>query len=180
MNVSLNFFVYTAAAYYIANETFLYRVLYNLAKFLDMLNVSENSSETQYGFDTYALQVQDIDPDSFTGKTFMVILGAVKDAIRAKGNFGGSLVTFEMVTNILENSTASVQLPDDFLDLAQGCTSDSSPFGLRLSFSVFLSDVLFQSQQNRSEIGSIIVATRLCAASNSSPIRVTFRTIEQV
>lgn len=146
-----------------------------------MLDVPGNSSEVLYGLDTYALQVQDINPDSFSGKTFMVILGDVQDALRAERNIGGSLVTSKMVMEILENSTASVQLPDGFLDSAQGCTSESLLSDIRLSFSVFLTDVLFQSQQNQSGIGSIIVATRLsCANISTDPIRVTLRTIEQV
>lgn len=153
---------------------------------LDLASGNSSENKAVFGFDTYALQLQDIDPSLFNGQTFTVNLGSADDAVESQGNIQESLKTFDMVAQILEKYTASVQLPNDFLDSVQGCASDGSSFDLnqlRLSYSVFLTDVLFQSRQNQFDIGSIIVATRLGCADNTSlrnPIRVIFRTVKQV
>ena len=161
----------------------------NLATFSDELNLTSSNVSSDgkavFSLDTFALQLQDIDPDFFNGQTFSVNLGSVGDAMELKGDIENSLMTSKAVVKILHNSTASVQLPDNFLDAVQGCTGDDMPIDLRLSYSVFLTDILFQSHynQNQSDIGSIVVATRLGCADNSSllnPIQVSFRTVEEV
>ena len=157
----------------------------NLATFAEELDLTASNSSadstTIFGLDTYALQLQDIDPDIFNGQTFSVNLGSVEDAIKLKGDIQDGLMTSEEVMKILQNSTASLQLPDNFL---QGCSDMYLDIRqLRLSYSVFLTDILFQSQANRSAIGSIVVATHLGYADNTSllnPIRVHFRTVKEV
>ena len=141
------------------------------------LDNSTNRSIVIFGFNTYALQLQDIDPSFFNGQTFAVNLGSVEDAMSR--NRTSDLMTSETDTEMF---TASVQLPKDFLDLVAGCGTNMSH---RLSYSVFLTDVLFQTSQTRSlaSIGSIIVTVQLGCARNSSllnPFRVAFRTTEQV
>lgn len=161
--------------------------------FSDSLDLVGNFSEDKvvYGFDTFALQLQDIDPNLFNGQTFSVNLGSVEDAIESNDGIQDFLKTSEMViTKVLGNTTASIQLPNNFLDSAQECTDTSmldQPMDqLRLSYFVFLTDILFQSQnQTRLDIGSIVVAARLRCADNASfnfsnPIKVAFRTVKQV
>lgn len=165
-----------------------------MAHFSDSLNVTltSNSSEPNklvLGYDTYALQLQNIDPDKFKGQTFTVNLGSVEDAMRSEDNLQDSLMTSEMVMHVLDNSTAAVQLPDTFLDTLSGCSATdlSTSVGTlqRLSYAVFLSDILFQSQNQsgRFGIGSIIVSTRLKCEENITiinPIIIIFRTVDQV
>jgi hypothetical protein len=134
------------------------------------------------GLDKYALQLQDVDPSLFNGQTFAINLGSVEDAIGHNGAIEDGLLISEKVMELFQNSTASVQLPSNFLGSTAECAMDMRP---RLSHSVFLTDVLFQSPQTRSRdvgIGSIIVTVRLSCVQNSStnPFRVTFRTVEQV
>ena len=134
-----------------------------------------------FGYETYALQIQDIDPDTFKGQTFTVNLGSVEEALNSSEGFRDeSLKTSEMIVEVLDNSTAAVQIPEDFVDecmMMGNISSISSSFTRRLSYNVFITDILFQSFNNNGTfaIGSIIVSTRLRCKMNSSlssPIRV--------
>ena len=153
-----------------------------------MLNISTSGNASmQFGFDTFALQLQDIDPDLFNGQTFTVNLGSVEDALQTSGNLGDSLRTSEVVMNILVNSTASVNLPDDFFASSMKRSTEdvlNNTNELRLSYTVFLTDILFQSQNQSVDIGSIIVSTRLSSEEADfipkNPIEVSFRTIRMV
>ena len=161
----------------------VYRVLDNLAMFSDLLDLSTSSNDSGhdgvvFGFETYALQLQDIDPNSFngSGQTFSVNLGSVENALQSEGDLGDSLVTSEMVMDILVKSTASVYLPNSFLEEVENDTNMS-----RLSYSVFLTDILFQSpNQSGFDIGSIIVSVRLRNTTLLNPIQVAFRTARMV
>ena len=169
--------------YIFINLCSINRILDNLAAFSDMLELNSSEKKAVFGFNRYALQLQDID-DKFKGQTFTVDLGPAEEAMKTEGNIRDSLATFEETMKVLENSTASVQLPANFSDSVQGCANESGPTNLlRLSYSVFLTDILFQSGQEGRGVGSIIVATRLGCAENSSllnPLRVLFRTVGQV
>lgn len=165
-----------------------------MAHFSDSLEVtaSNNSSDDNkllLGYDTYALQLQNIDPDKFKGQTFTVNLGSVENALQSDEKFQDSLKTSEMVMKVLDNSTAAVQLSDNFFNTISGCSdadlsSTSTSTRQRLSYSVFLTDILFQSfNQSRFDIGSIIVSTRLRCAVNVTlinPIILIFQTVEMV
>ncbi len=43
---------------------------------LDLSALTNTSGEVTFGFDNYALQIQDLDPDVFKGQTFTVNLGS--------------------------------------------------------------------------------------------------------
>ncbi len=63
-----------------------------MTRFSDSLNVttsnnSSNANKLLFGYDTYALQLQNIDPDKFKGQTFTVNLGSVEDALQSKDGF---------------------------------------------------------------------------------------------
>ena len=180
MYIKAKTFTFTLLAVYIL---YLYRILDNLAMFSDLLDLSTSSNDSEqdmdgvvFGFDTYALQLQDVD-DLFNGQTFSVNLGSVEDALQSEDGFSDSLVTSEMVMDVLVKSTASVYLPDSFFSMLTNNTNRS-----RLSYSVFLTDILFQSRNQSSfDIGSIIVSTRLNnVATLLNPIQLSFRTIGMV
>ena len=145
-----------------------------------MLQLDSNSSKAVFGFNKYALQLQDIETEEFKGQTFTVDLGPAEEAMKTKGDITDSnLATFEEGMKVLDNSTASVLLPANFLDSVQGCNTDL----LRLSYSVFLTDILFQSRQEGRSVGSIVMAIRLGFSDDSSllnPLKVLFRTVRQV
>lgn len=164
-----------------------------MARFSDSLEVtvSDNSSDANkllFGYDTYALQLQNTDTEKFKGQTFTVNLGSVEDALQSGERFQDSLKTSEMVMQVLDNSTAAVQLSDNFFNMISECSetdlSTSTSTRQRLSYVVFLTDILFQSfNQSRIDIGSIIVSTRLRCAANVTlinPIMLTFQTVEKV
>ena len=144
------------------------------------LTLSTNSSVNKFVYDTYALQMQDIDPDTFKGQTFTVNLGSVEEALNSTEGFKDeSLKISEMDLEVLDNSTAAVQISEKFIEECQMENTSSSNLTQRLSYNVFITDILFQSLKVNSTlaIGSIIVSTRLRCKMNSSlsnPIRVIF------
>lgn len=167
-----------------------YRILESLDTFLeniDLSTVSKNTTDnrTVFSFDTFALQVEKIDPNNFIGQTFLVDLGSVEEAVNiSQGIDEDSLLATGAILDVLTNATASVQLPPTFLD---NCTNPdiNSEFSQRLSYSVFVSDVLFQPEnRTRYKVGSIVVAAKsACDLRNnisSSPVQTTFLTSETV
>lgn len=162
--------------------------------FADLLSVNSTDSDDDklvLGYDTYALQLQDIDLGKFNGQTFTVNLGSVQNAIYTEGSISDALKTSERVMKILDNSTAAIQIPEDFSESLSECNNDDLLMAAflprsqqRLSYSVFLTDILFQSKnQSRYDIGSLIVSTRLRCAENSTllnPITAIFSTFDQV
>lgn len=135
-----------------------------------------------FPFDTYALQLQDIEADSFKGQTFSIDLGSVEQAMNEEGAIEiDSLKTSEMIMKVLDNSTAAVQIPENIISDIPECGTGLT---LRLIYYVFLTDVLFQSQnENASTIGSVILSTRITCAENRSlptPIILHFQTNDKV
>ncbi len=163
-----------------------HRILASLETFLDNLNtstVSRNSTNnrTVLSFETFAITVQDVDPDSFQGQTFVVDLGPVEEAINNTGVIDqDALMTVNVYTadnrseiEDNENSTASLHLNFSALE-----DLNNASLRQRLIYSVFLSDVLFLPE-NRSttRVGSIVVAARLaCLQTNKSVLSVPVRT----
>ena len=99
-----------------------------------------------------------------------------------------SLTTSDTAATATKGDTASVQLSENVLNELSSCnlsTNNSESNQRRISHSVFLSDILFQNEnQSNYELGSIIVATRLPCAGNTTlsnmPIRVSFRVNREV
>ncbi len=172
-----------------------HRILASLETFLDNLNTStvsnSTSNQTVLSFETFAMTVQDLDPDSFQGQTFVVDLGPVDEEMNNTGVIDqDALMTFNdgngdtsdnrsetgSPNKDAENSTASVHLnPSLFEDCL---TTNGTLLMQRLSYSVFLSDVLFLPE-NRStnQVGSIVVAARLaCLQTNKTMLSVPVRT----
>ncbi|XP_064387545.1 latrophilin-like protein 1 isoform X4 [Halichondria panicea] len=171
------------------------RILASVETFLDNLNTStvsnSTSNQTVLSFETFAMTVQDLDPDSFQGQTFVVDLGPVDEEMNNTGVIDqDALMTFNdgngdtsdnrsetgSPNKDAENSTASVHLnPSLFEDCL---TTNGTLLMQRLSYSVFLSDVLFLPE-NRStnQVGSIVVAARLaCLQTNKTMLSVPVRT----
>ncbi len=146
-----------------------------MATFLDTLNINDSLS---FGLNNYALNLQDIDFNKFREQTLAVNLGSVEDALISGGELGNSLkITSE---ESLANSTAAIQLPDRFLESNEQCSQSNRSNIQRLSYSVFLSNILFQSlNQSQFDIGSIIVSARVRCAVNSKPVTTYFRKVKQ-
>ena len=173
------------------NYVVAYRLLEGLQIVLDKVEVEQsensttNSTPAVFVFKTFALQVQQLDPKEFKGQMFSVNLGSVEEAREDNQTIDhGALVTNELesVTNLkhkkdkmgmnaITGTTASLQLPEDLLDICGNDigTNSTSAIPQRLGYSVFKSDVLFQNpNQSNFSIGSIIVAARLKCAENVS------------
>ncbi len=183
-----------------------HRILDSLGTFLDTVDlatVNTTNNLTTLTFNTYAVQIQEVDPDNFAGQTFVVNLGPVAQAMNISGNIAQeSLITLDGVaidnsrrkrqsTGLdVQNATASLQLtPLIFENCVSNMSSEASTIvSQRLSYSVFVSDVLFQTENNiisNIVVGSIVVAVRLrCQLANktmlSVPVRSTFQVAEMV
>ena len=158
----------------------LYRLLDSLTSFTDNLAIP-NSTTVTFTRKTYALRINDINPNNFQGQTLSVDLGSVQQAMSINSNIRETAIqTIEGNKVLLNNRTASVQVPASvFQDLGQ------SDVQQRLSYAVFVRDTLFQSSdenQSNLTVGSIIVAVRVngsTASGNlSTPINVTSQTSE--
>ena len=159
------------------------RLLESLQNFLDKVEVeldensTSNSSNMIFAFETFALQVQELDPEEYKGQVFRVNLGSLEEATKDNQTIElENLVTSELesatnlnhgtandlskrnvmdnagVRNALADTTASLQLPEDLLDSCNESDVNSnlvSATSQRLSYSVFKSDVLFQNVNQR-------------------------------
>ncbi len=187
-------------------HSIFHRILDSLGTFLDTVDlatVNTTNNLTTLTFNTYAVQIQEVDPDNFAGQTFVVNLGPVEQAMNISGNIAQeSLITLDGVaidnsrrkrqsTGLdVQNATASLQLtPLIFENCVSNMSSEASTIvSQRLSYSVFVSDVLFQTENNIKSnivVGSIVVAVRLrCQLANktmlSVPVRSTFQVAEMV
>ena len=166
----------------------LFRLLESLQNFLDLVEVEEdenstaNSTQAVFAFETFALQVQQLDPEEYKGQTFSVNLGSLEEVREDNRTIEqDALVTSELelashetdnegTRNSVAGTTASLQLPENLLDLCSDVNSNlTSVAPRRLSYSVFKSDILFQNlNQSHLSIGSIIIAARLKCADNAT------------
>jgi hypothetical protein len=130
----------------------------------------------------YALQVQSIDSVKVGGHALTVNLGSVDEALNSGQISEEDLITGESLMSVLTNATASVYIPTDSLvNNVNSCTLEMfNTSQQRLSHSIFLSDILFQTNfgNNNYSIGSIIIAARIQCLDGVSlpmPVRTTFR-----
>ena len=160
------------------------RILQSLQDFQDAYltpNASDQDNKNVFNFNTFAIKIQEIDTtDGFGGQSFSVNLGSVEDTTGINGTIPlEDLVTGDNTMDVSTTSTASIQLPEN---LFESCGLSGTQ--MRLSYSVFLSDVLFQNKtQIRDDlrVGSIILAPRVrCDKTLITPITVSFRTNQMV
>ena len=151
-----------------------------------MVALHENETDVVFGYEKYALQIQDVDPAVFSGQRFIVDLGSVEEALNSKRITENDLNTVSLMS-LVTNATAYVTVRKSLINQTRYCRMDGfNESQQRLSYSVFLSDVLFQSfnlSQNKVANGSIIVAARLQCLQDDvldSPIQTMFRTHSQV
>ena len=144
-------------------------------------NASDQDNKTVFTFNTFAIRIQEIDTtDGFGGQSFSVNLGSVEDTTGINGTIPPEdLVTSDSAMDVSTMSTASIQLPSNLFESC-GLSGNQA----RVSYSVFLSDVLFQNEtqiRNGLRVGSIILAPRLpCNKTLITPITVSFRTNQMV
>ena len=161
-------------------------MLDTLGSFLDTVVINENETESVFGYEKYALQVQNIDPVDFSGQIFVVDLGSVEEALNSTRITQDDL-NITSLMSLVTNATATVRIQKSLINQTGYCQTEGfNASQQRLSYSVFLSDILFQSfnrSDNKVANGSIIVSTRLNCPENdvlNSPIQTTFRTYSQV
>ena len=163
-----------------------FRVLESLTSFQDRVLFTlgnDSTNETTFAFETFAIWIQNVDPEAYQGYSFAADLGSIEDTLNIKGVIPeNTLVASDTTMKVFTNATASVQLPEDLLDHLNTCndSNSSSPStSRRLSYSLFLSDVLFQNEEQRQlKLGSLIIAARIQCGTNTvlnTSILTTFR-----
>ena len=173
-------------------------MLESLESFQDKVILSDDGNDTLqervFAFETFALQLQEVDPETYKAQTFTINLGSIEDISNSSGKIPDESLTIQdELMEILNNATASIQLPDDLFDHISDChetniSTANTTLIRRLSYSVFLSNALFQStEKDAYELGSVIVAARLNANVNcgngtnfNTPITATFATNKTV
>ena len=181
------------------------RILTSLETFLDNLdlntvNQTSGSNSTALTFETFALQIEDVNINTFNGQTFTVALGPVEQARNVSSAIDQrALITEDSEGDSTRNKGASIRnsteataalqvQPMFFRDCISSETNTSSPAALRqrLSYSVFLTDALFlPANRSLNKVGSIVVAARTsCLLENetilSIPIQSSFQILETV
>ena len=171
------------------------RVLDSLENFHDRVILSDDENNTfqerVFAFETFALQLQEVDHETYQAQTFTVNLESIEDISNISGKIPVESLMIQDTVTVMENTTASIQLPDDLLDHLVDCNEVNTSAGnttltRRLSYSVFLSNALFQSTEvNKYELGSVIVAARMninCGNGTNlnTPITATFATNKTV
>ena len=158
-------------------------MLESLNQFTDAIVLNGTEDKTVFGYSTYALQVQNIDSMKVGGRALTVDLGSVDEALNSGQISEEDLITGDSLMFVLTNATASVYIPtDSLINNVNSCTLEmlNTSQQTRLSHSVFLSDILFQTNfgSNNFSIGSIIIAARIQCLDGiflPMPVRTTFR-----
>ena len=171
-------------------DIIIFRLLESLQDFLDKVEVEPDdnstttSSQMVFAFETFALKIQQLDPEEYKGQTFSVNLGLLEETREDNQTIDQeALVTSELEsitkfnlkhehdkTNAMASTTVSLLLPEDLLESCSDMNSNlTAAIPQRLSYSVFKSDSLFQNiNQSHLSIGSIIVAAQLKCANNGT------------
>ena len=147
-------------------------MLESLESFQDKVILSNNENnalqERVFAFETFALQLQELDPETYEAQVFTVSLGSIEDISNISGKIPDESLTIQdTMMEILNNATASIQLPGDLFDHLSDCSETNIStvnitLSRRLSYSVFLSNALFQSTElDEYKLGSVIVAARM-------------------
>ena len=151
---------------------FLIRLLDNLQSFLDRVEIENDT--TIFGLKAFALQIQALDLEEYQimSQSFSVDLGSVEEAMKLEERIEErNLITSDAVIDAVIGATASMELsenPPQSLN-SFNLTNLTSAGVQRLSYSVYLSDTLFQNvNQSHLKIGSIIIAARLSHQDNAT------------
>ena len=129
----------------------------SLADFTDRVNLSNTS--TILTRESYAIIIEEINTDSFTGETLTVDLGSVDDALKLGNNIEESALNKEAGTNssFQGRFTATVQVPQSIFNDDKLNTDKKQ----RLSYLVFVRGSLFLNQNASKSQQSIIVGVRV-------------------
>ena len=137
----------------------------SLETFSDSVPLSSNATENRevYTLENFAIQVQDVDRDTFEGETLSVDLGTVSEAINRTSEIDASRLVTMM--EALSNATASLRVPSAIFN------DGSNKATRRLSYSVFTTDTLFQSEETVSgdlTVGSIVVGVKVALSDRNA------------
>ena len=153
-----------------------------MTTFLDRVEIDSSNpswNATVYSYQTFALQIQNINLSSFKGETFNVDLGSVERDMNITGVINDSaLITVKNIMEPLNNATAAIHISEELLSY---CFKNNR--AQRLSYSIFLFDTFFRSQNPTNQLVSLIIGARVtCSKNGTLPmgINATFRSRSNV
>ena len=142
------------------------RILNSIGRFQDEVALPPNTTTPiVYARESFAIQVQDVNAETFSGEALNVDLGSFEEALRLNTSIPEEalLTTMEALVNVTASIAVPSSLLTDLQSLEEGIARRALEFQ-RLSYSVFLTDILFLSPNqsaNNLSIGTIILALRL-------------------
>ena len=123
----------------------LFRLLGALESVTDNIPIAENETSTFVSETTFAVSVQEIEPDQFTELNVTAVLGGINIT---QQRIDESALLFNTFTN--EQAAGSLSLPSNLL---------SKTNGTRVTLTVFVTNSLFlRRESNDMKVGSIIIA----------------------
>lgn len=142
------------------------RLLDALERVSGSIPIPVNKSSTLITQKSFAVAVQRVDSENFSGLNFSAILGNFTDQ-----NVDNRGLLFNKMSN--ETPTGMLSLPRDLLEKAIN--------GTRLSLSVFVTNSLFlRRMSNQMEVGSIIISAGVVGTRRvenlTSPVVIVFQT----
>ena len=128
----------------------------------EAIPIPENETNVVIPLRSFAVAVQEVQPEEFQGQTFSALLG--DDFLFGEESIDvGDLIFMEN-----PNATASISIPPNiFASLPVNVSSD-----VRITHSVFLTDSLFTTRgESQQEVGGIIISAAIVniTANNLNP-----------
>ena len=148
----------------------MYRLLESLANFLDRVEIGSSENATVFSHRTFTLYIQNINPLSFKGETFVINLDSIEKGMNITGGIDDfTTMTVENEFETSSNATATIYISEELVDY---CSSGSQP--QRLSYSIFLLDTFFHPKNSTNQLASLIIGARItCSRNGTLPTGVT-------
>ena len=160
---------------------FLIRLFQSLQRFGNEVAMPTNSTNDTLAFslNNFALLLRDVDPRNFSGESFSIDLGGVREAIRNTAR----IIEESLATTLVPNATASAELPESLFE-----EDANTALRQRVTFSVFLTNTLFLTPETdcrESATGSVVLSVGVNSSTTNTSlsnagIRLVFRQYREV
>ena len=150
------------------------RILETVQTVVEVIPIPENETQVVIPLSSFAISVQEIQPEEFNGQTFSVL--------DIEFEIGQMINATDLVLEERPDATASISVPPNIfshLTVTMNMSNVSMNTTTRIVHSVYLTDSLFiRRDKNNLEVGSIIVAAAISGGVTVSeldpPITLTF------
>jgi len=128
-----------------------------------LFNGSKDTSS--FSFNKFALQLENINAENIVDQYFIVDLRSVQGALESEVSLKtNSTKVTEVALKAMKNSTGYVRILKELLLKAY----EQSEIAARVSYMVFLTDILFQTTEHQSKVNSLVLSTRIGSYENTT------------